>query len=123
MTSASGAERGNRVFDRTTRIGDAAVGLDDRRQREAVDVENLSRRQRRARSDDLVSSRKDRDAGLRVYGKLAASHRGDSADPSGIEQHSLPGDDGAGSDVRSSTTDVLSRRGGRANVDEPVAGG
>ena len=66
---------------RRMRLGDAAVRRDDRAEREAIDVVDLARRERRARVDDFVAGRENRHARLRVHRRRSAQpDRGERAD-------------------------------------------
>jgi hypothetical protein len=98
------------------------VGVDDRREREAVDVVDLTRLERLSGLDDLVARRQNRDAGPREdfdVGDAAGCQRADAArveHDAGFD-HRL-----TGGDVGGSPSDVLSRVDRRQHSDGAVAG-
>ena len=74
-------ERVDRVAGRAHRDGTPAVAADDRLEREAVDVVDLSGRERPARRDDLVAGREDGDRRLREHLDRRRADGGERADP------------------------------------------
>src|SRR2546426_12529275 len=86
----------------------AAVLPNDRRQREPVDVVDLSRLERAAGIDNLVAGRENRDARTRVDIDVREAERGNRADAARIEHLAGAHDGLAALDVRALAPDVLS---------------
>ena len=100
-------QRVERVLHRPVPIGHAAVGGDDGGEREAVDVEDLTGRQRVSGVDDLVASRQNRHARAFVHFHVRAPYG--SQRPHAARREHVAGIDHerAGRDIGASWSDVL----------------
>jgi hypothetical protein len=98
-----------RVGDVAIRNGDAAVVRDDSRNRELIDVVNLSRCERLARVDDFVPGRQNGDSRPRIHLDIARSKCGHGADAARCQPIAGPQHVLAGLNIRALTANVLSR--------------
>ena len=81
---------------------------DDRPEREAIDVVDLSSRERVAGLDDFVAGGKNRHTRLGEHFDGVHADRCDRTQAARIQQVAAPHDEIAGRDVRTAPTDVLS---------------
>ena len=109
-------ERLGGVSYRTVGLCDAAVRGDHRAEREAIDVEDLSRRERVSRLDDLVARRQNRDARFRKDVRRRDADGGKRAHASRRQLIARCDDAVAARDVGGATADILPCGRRRQNV-------